>query len=71
MLYTCIPYTIANKLTMFPVPGVVSNILMTADTDVETIFKWNQPVVNPNCVVLYSLCYRLDGETSNPCVEVS
>ncbi|XP_045130639.1 protein sidekick homolog [Portunus trituberculatus] len=51
------------------IPGAVSNIKVTADTDVETSFKWNQPLVNPKCVVLYRLCYRLDGETDNPCVE--
>lgn len=51
------------------IPGAVSDIRVTTDTDAETSFKWNQPLVNPKCVDLYSICYRLDGETDNPCVE--
>lgn len=51
------------------IPGAVSNIMVTADTDAATSFKWNQPIVNPRCVDAYSVCYRLDGETDNPCVE--
>ncbi|KAG0711097.1 Receptor-type tyrosine-protein phosphatase delta [Chionoecetes opilio] len=60
-----------NGYTTDEIPGPVSNIRVTADTDAATSLKWNQPSVNSKCVDSYDVCFRLDKTTDTVCEEAN
>lgn len=52
-------------------PGAVSNIQVTADTDDGTSLKWDPPTENTECVDAYDVCFRLIGDSETRCVETN